>query len=89
VYKVIFSLEEDDAASIGIAQGMLTKPNIKSQLTYICANFLHFKPVILKLEKKGLSLVSAVNAVFNIEDNLPLGSTVGLSVKAKWNYLLE
>lgn len=64
MYKVIFSLEEDDAASIGIAQGRLTKPNIKSQLTYICANFLHPKYAILEIEKKPL--VSAVNAVLNI-----------------------
>jgi hypothetical protein len=64
MYKVIFSLEEDDAASIGIAQGRLTKPNIKSQLTYICANFLHLKYAILEIEKKPL--VSAVNAVLNI-----------------------
>ncbi len=56
MYEVIFSLEEDDAASIGIAQGRLTKPNIKSQLTYICANFLHLKSAILELEKKGYLL---------------------------------
>ena len=89
MYEVIFSLEEYDAASIGIAQGMLTKPNIKSQLTYICANFLHLKYAILELEKKGLPLVSAVNTVLDIEDNLPLGGTIGLAVKTKWNYLLK
>lgn len=79
MYVVIFSLEDIT----------LAWTNIKSQLTYICANFFHLKHAILELEKKGLPLVSAVNTVLNIEDNLPLGGTIGLAVKTKWNYLLE
>lgn len=61
--EVVAALSEDEAASIRDAKILLNNLNVRNSLSYIAVHYANLPETITKLEKRGESLVTAMNIV--------------------------
>ena len=60
IKEIMSQFDSDDAASIGICQDLLEKPNLKTELVFISASFHRIPEFITKLECTSQSLATTL-----------------------------
>ncbi|KAL4148425.1 hypothetical protein QTP88_002670 [Uroleucon formosanum] len=90
VRRVIEKLDEDDAASIKKTKKYIIKPGLESNLAYIKSNFTILVEGINKLQTKGLSLITVLKIIEDIEESFKsLRGEAGTIVKNKFKTVFE
>jgi hypothetical protein len=90
VRRVIEKLDEFDAVSIKKTKKYIVKPGLESNLTYIKSNFTILVEGINKLQTKGLSLITVLKIIEDIEESFKsLRGEAGTIVKNKFKTVFE
>ena len=90
VKAVVESLDEDEAASIEIAQSIFQKDSVKHDLTFIAAHIRGLPESITKLETRNLPLTESLE-IFNlaVTEIASIPGTQGRSLRNKFKKIVE
>lgn len=70
IKQIVQSFDSEEAASIKIAQDMLSEPNIEGSLAFIKSNFALLTATITSLEKMGEEMVDSISLIKRVETSL-------------------